>query len=70
MLYLRKLMIENKISIDKLAKNINLPFSNLQNKLALKVDFLIEELEEIKNYFIKRQILDESFDIGLFLNLI
>lgn len=70
MLYLRKLMIENKISIDKLAKYINLPFSNFQNKLALKVDFLIDELEEIKKYFIKRQILDESFDIGTFLNLI
>ncbi len=70
MLYLRKLLKDNKISIPKLAYLTDINYRTLEYKLALKQDFRLEELEKIKKVLVEKQIIPPSFDIGEFLTMV
>lgn len=65
MLYIKKLLIENGIKIRDFAQVLGMSFSTLQNKLACKIDFTINDLELIKCVLCSRNILIDTFDIGL-----
>lgn len=70
MLYIRKLLKDNKISIPKLAYLIDINYRTLEYKLALKQDFKLEELEKIKSVLLCMQIIPPTFDIGEFLTMV
>lgn len=63
-------MKNNNISIKNLAIQLGMPFSTLQNKFAKKIDFTIEDLENIKVIFINKGLIDINFDIGEFLKIV
>lgn len=72
MLYLQYLIDKYKLSRTKLSKYLNLCYSSFQSKLnyKLRAEFTIDELEKLKEYFVKLGLLTNDFDIGDFLNFV
>ena len=70
MIYLLKLLEKNHINVSDFKKDLNEQISSLGGKLYLRINFKIEDLEIIKEYFIEKKILKEDFDIGKFLDMV
>ena len=70
MLYIRYFINENKLNHLRLANLLGISITYFNSKLYATTDFTIDELKKLKNHFIKLGLLDESFDIGNFLNIV
>lgn len=67
MLYLKKIMQDNKITIKTLENSVfggGYKVMNVLNKHSVSIDIL----KKIKEYFVKQGILNKDFDIGMFLD--
>ena len=67
MILLKKIMKDNCIKSYELYTLIGCSRVNFEYKCSLRVDFKIEELEMIKNFFVELNIVTSDFDIGCFL---
>ena len=70
MLYLKKLLQENNVTIARLTRALNLPPTTIRMRLCYRThrtDFTIKMLEDIKAYLVKQNIIPDNFDIGQFL---
>ena len=67
---LKKILKDNNIKYHSIYNLINCSLGMFNFKISLKVDFTIKELQQIKNYLIDLDIIDNTFDIGCFLDLI
>ena len=70
MLYIYYFVKKNKLSHLKLANILNICKTGFEAKLYAKNDFTIDELEKLKEYFVKLGLLSNDFDIGDFLNFV
>lgn len=69
MFLIQKILKDNNISIFEICKILNiLSSSTLYCKLTKKRDFSIDDLNTIKDFLIKKEIINNDFDIGNFLN--
>lgn len=62
MIQLKKIMLENGISISSLTRETEI--KSLLLKLNKKIDFSIKDLEEIKELLIREKIIDDNCDTG------
>ncbi len=69
MLYLKRLCIDNKISYRDFCGQYNVSMSLYFNALN-GVNFSVLTLLKFKEYFVCKKILNEDFDIGLFLHFV
>ena len=67
MLYLKKLMIDNKLEVKQLEKDIFNGGFKVRNLLS-KHTVSIDTLKRIKVYLVEKSIINENFDIGTFLD--
>lgn len=70
MIYLKKILIDNNISVHQLSKKLNRNITAIQQRLNLNLDFKIQELENIKEILVDMQIIQSDFDVGDFLNIV
>lgn len=70
MIYLKKILIDNNISVNQLSKKLNRNITAIQQRLNLNLDFKIQELENIKQILVDMQIIQSDFDVGDFLNIV
>lgn len=64
MIFIRKLLINANLTNFDLCSFIGMTFSCFENKYRLRVDFTIKELESIKDFFVKKGVISDNFDIG------
>ena len=70
MLYIHNFINENKLNHLRLATFLDVSKTYFNSKLYATTDFTIDELKKLKKHFIELGLLDETFDIGNFLNIV
>ena len=68
MFYLKKILLDNNISIACIGQVINVDHSLVSARFNKKRDFSLDELVLIKNYLVSLSIIPLDFDIGTFLD--
>ena len=68
MLYLKKICVDNHIDYKEICKFLNISYSFYFGLLNKKVNFNLDILFKFKDFFVKKEILTNEFDIGDFLN--
>ena len=68
MFYFQKLLKENYIKRTEMVSYLGLSLPAYKRRLDKTNDFTLNELEDMKMFFVKRNIVGVNFDIGDFLN--
>ena len=68
MIYLKKILFDNGISMQMIARLLNINKCSVHERLNCKHDFTLNELKTIRNYLIDLKIISIDFDLGDLLN--